>query len=113
MIVWLILGGAVLVVIIAAVLLQKKSGETQKLSDELALTRQERDKMSIKVEELENSFEDKMDKVVQSSIQKIAHAEQAKEEAIQAAQDNYEAAADAHGLLKEKEAIIKELQSNA
>jgi hypothetical protein len=51
-----------------------------------------------------------MDEVVESSIQKISHAEQAKEEAIQAAQDNYEAVADAHAQLKEKDELIKKLQ---
>lgn len=52
-----------------------------------------------------------MDEVVQSSIQKITHAEQAKEEAIQAAQDNFEAAAEANTRLKEQEQLIKKLQS--
>ena len=53
-----------------------------------------------------------MDKVVQSSIQKISHAEQAKEEAVQAAADNYDVAAEAHAQLKEKDALIKELKGN-
>jgi hypothetical protein len=54
-----------------------------------------------------------MDEVVESSIQKLSHAEQAKEEAIRAAQDNYEAAAEVHALLKEKEALINRLQKQA
>jgi len=109
--VWLALGGAVIVVVIAVILLQKKSGEINELSEKLLLVRQERDEKSIALEELENNFEDKMDKVVQSSIQKIAHAEQSKEEAVQAASDNYEMAVEAHTLLKEKDAIIKELEN--
>ena len=109
---WLGLGGVVIVVVIAVILLQKKSGEIDKLAKELALIQQEKDEKSIALEELENNFEEKMDKVVQSSIQKIAHAEQSKEEAVQAASDNYEMAAEAHALLKEKDAIIKELENH-
>jgi hypothetical protein len=62
------------------------------------------------LQKLEQEFEEQMDDVVQSSLQKISHAEQAKEEAIQAAQDNYEAAAEAHAQLREKDALIKKLQ---
>ncbi len=109
---WLGLGGVVIVVVIAVILLQKKSGEIDKLAKELAPIQQQKDEKSIALEELENNFEEKMDKVVQSSIQKIAHAEQSKEEAVQAASDNYEMAAEAHALLKEKDAIIKELENH-
>ncbi len=62
------------------------------------------------LEDLEASFESQMDEVVQSSIQKISHAEQAKEEAIQAATDNYDAAAEAYAVIKEKDDLIKKLQ---
>ncbi len=51
---------------------------------------------------MQNEFDERMDKVVQSSIQKIEYAEQVKEEAIQVAQDNLEAATEIHALLKEK-----------
>jgi DNA repair exonuclease SbcCD ATPase subunit len=82
------------------------AGKEQKLK---AAT-QERDEKASALEALENDFESKMDDVVQSSIQKISHAEQAKEEAVKAAGDNYEAAAEAYAKIKEKEKIIAELQ---
>ncbi len=59
---------------------------------------------------MQNEFDERMDKVVQSSIQKIEYAEQVKEEAIQVAQDNLEAATEIHALLKEKEGLITRLQ---
>lgn len=95
--------------------LQKK--ELQKTVDslttkeqELETVQQDRDHNRSKLAALENDFEDKMDDVVQSSIQKISHAEEAKEEAVQAAHDNYEAAAEAFAKIKEQEQIIAELQ---
>lgn len=111
-IVMVALGLAVVVAVIAGVLLQKKSGELREISDELAQVKEERDKKSGALETLEATFEEEMDKVVTSSIQKIAHAEQAKEEAVQAAEDNYEVAADAHAQLKEKDELIKNLQKS-
>ncbi|MBW1636242.1 MAG: hypothetical protein JRJ68_08210 [Deltaproteobacteria bacterium] len=109
---WLTLGTAIIVVFIALVLLQKKSAEIAGLTKKITIIRQELDEKSGALTELEEKFEEKMDKVVQSSIQKISHAEQAKEEAVQAASDNYEVAAEAHAKLKEKDALIKELQGN-
>lgn len=111
MMMWLAIGGAIIVMIIAAALLQKKSVEISRLTEELALLRQEWDEKKSTFEKQEKDCEEEIDRVVQSSIQKISHAEQAKEEAVQAAHDNYEVAAQAHILLKEKEALIKELQS--
>jgi len=109
---WLALGGTIIVILIILVLLQKKSAEIARLTKELTIIRQERDEKSGALTELEEKFEEKMDKVVQSSIQKISHAEQAKEEAVQAAADNYDVAAEAHAQLKEKDALIKELKGN-
>ncbi len=108
--VWLALGGAVIVTVVAVILLQKKSKQINKLSEELALCQRERDKKSGALEKLENSFEEQMDQVVQSSIEKISHAEHAKEEAVKAASDNFEVASETHALLKEKEALIRKLQ---
>lgn len=138
---WLGLGVAIVVACIAAVLLQKKNreireksgeigqintelaqiaevitrkdGEIRRLSEELAAVKAERDEKRTALEKLEREFEDQMDEVVQSSIQKLSHAEQAKEEAVRAAQDNYEAVAEVHALLKEKEALINKLQQQA
>lgn len=114
---WLGLIVAVVVACAAAVLLQKKAGELsrkegeiRRLTEELALACAERDEKRAALEKLEKEFEEKVDDVVQTSIQKISHAEQAKEEAVRAAQDNYEAAAEVHALLKEKEALINRLQ---
>jgi biopolymer transport protein ExbB/TolQ len=107
---WLALAVVVVVAGISTVLLQKKNGEIKKLSIELAAASQERDEKASAFESLQREFDDKMDRIVQSSIEKIAHAESAKEEAVQAAQDNYEAAAEVHALLKEKEALINKLQ---
>ncbi len=84
--------------------------EAEELKQEVAALKKE---LQIKTEKLagvEKNFEAQMEEVVQSSIQKITHAEQAKEEAIQAAQDNFEAAAEANAQLREKEALIKKLQ---
>ena len=83
----------------------KLSGEVKALKEELA-------SMTEKLAGVEKNFEAQMDEVVQSSIQKITHAEQAKEEAIQAAQDNFEAAAEANARLREKEAQLKQLQGS-
>ncbi len=86
-------------------------GDSEDLSEKIASLKKE---LEVKIQELaavEKHFEDQMDEVVQSSIQKITHAEQAKEEAIQAAQDNFEAAAEANIRLKEQEELIKKLQS--
>lgn len=77
---------------------------------ELEAAKQTLNEKSSALETLENDFESKMDDVVESSIQKIAHAEQAKEDAIDAAEANYEAAAEAHATIKEKESIIADLQ---
>jgi hypothetical protein len=135
---WLGLGLSIVVTCIAAVLLQKKTAKitlktqeislkngelTQKteeitrkdleirhLSEELAAVKSERDEKRNALEKLEREFEDQMDEIVQSSIQKLTHSEQTKEEAIRAAQDNYEAVAEIHALLKEKEALIDKLQ---
>ncbi len=111
--VWLALAAVVVVAGISAVLLQKKSEEIKKLSIELAAASQERDEKASAYDALQREFDEKMDRVVQSSIEKIAHAETAKEEAIQAAQDNYEAAAEVHALLKEKEALINKMQKQS
>ncbi len=106
------LGVAVVVAVVAVVLLQKKAGELQEISDELARVKQERDEKSEGLSTLEATFEEEMDKVVTSTIQKLAHAEKAKEEAVQAAEDNYEVAAEAHDKLREKDEIIKKLQQS-
>ena len=138
MIMWGGYATAVIVAAVAAMLLQKKGGGNSqefarveelfgKLSllekelseaknslvrkeQELKAALQDRDGKASALEALENDFESKMDEVVQSSIEKISHAEQAKEDAVQAAGDNYEAAAEAYAQLKEKEKIIAELQ---
>lgn len=85
--------------------------EVEKLSQELTSLKKELEEKTREVAAVERRFEEQMDEVVQSSIQKITHAEQAKEEAIQAAQDNFEAAAEANTRLKEQEQLIKKLQS--
>ena len=90
-----------------------KDAEIARLSEELAAASAERDEKAAALAKLEEEFESKMDEVVQSSIQKISHAEEAREEAVRAAQDNYEAAAEVHALLKEKEALINRLQKQA
>jgi hypothetical protein len=138
MIMWGGYAAAIIVAGVAAMMLQKKSGGNSqdferaeellgKLSlvekelraaqdslvgkeQELKAALQDRDEKASALEALENDFESKIDDVVQSSIQKIAHAEQAKEDAVQAAGDNYDAAAEAHAQIKEKEKIIAELQ---
>jgi hypothetical protein len=138
MIMWGGYAAAVIVAGVAAVMLQKKGGGNSqdfaraeelfgKLSllekelraakdslvgkdQELKSAIQDRDEKASALEALENDFESKIDDVVQSSIQKIAHAEQAKEEAVQAAGDNYDAAFEAHAQIKEKEKIIAELR---
>ncbi|BHH82455.1 hypothetical protein [Desulforhopalus sp. 52FAK] len=138
LIMWGGYGIAVIVAAVAALLLQKKGGghsqdveQIEELSEKISMLEQElsetkdslvgkeqalkaaqqdRDKNVSALEALENDFESKMDDVVQSSIQKIAHAEQAKEDAVQAADGNYEAAAAAHATIKEKEQIIADLE---
>lgn len=138
MIMWSGYAIAVIVAAVAAIMLQKKGGDNsqdveqaeelngklltleKELSEakdsliekeqELKAALQDRDEKATELEALENDFESKMDAVVESSIQKIAHAEQAKEDAVQAAEGNYEAAADAHATIKEKEQIIADLQ---
>ena len=130
-IVLLALGGVVIAIVAAVIVVQKKSGALKHLSEELTQARRERDEFlkerdliseeaarirrekdekSAALEELENTFEKQMDEVVQSSIEKIAHAEQAKDEAVRAAEDNYEVAAEAYSQLREKDALIKKLQ---
>jgi len=101
-----------IVVVLLLVLLQRKSREISLLREELARASQERDEKRDAFDQLENSFEEEIDKVVQSSIQKIAEAENAKELAVQAAEDNYEVAAEAYAQLKEKDALIKKLQTS-
>ena len=119
-IVWLALGGVVIAIVVAATVVQKKSGALKRLSEELTQVRRERDELSeerdlvseevvqirrerdeksLALEKLEKTFEEQIDEVVESSIQKIAHAEQAKEEAVRAAKDNYEVAAEAYAQL--------------
>ncbi len=138
MIMWGGYAAAVIVAGVAAVMLQKKGGGNNqdfeqakellgKLSllekelseakdslvgkeQELKAALQDRDEKASALEALENDFESKMDDVVESSIEKISHAEQAKADAVQAAEGNYEAAAEAHAQIKEKEKIIAELQ---
>lgn len=97
--------------------LEKKLHETasekngaENLAEELAAVKTALKEKTKALRALEKDFENQMDEIVESSLQKISHAEEAKEEAIQAAQDNYEAAAEAHALLKEKDALIKKLQ---
>ena len=132
-IVWLALGGVVIAIVVAATVVQKKSGVLKRLSEELTQVRRERDKLSeerdliseevvqirrerdeksLALEKLEKTFEEQMDEIVESSIQKIAHAEQAKEEAVRAAKDNYEVAAEAYAQLKDKDELIKKLQGS-
>ena len=138
MIMWGGYAVAVIVAGVAAVMLQKKgdgssqgfeqekefSGKISLLEKELREAKdslvgkeqelkaalQDRDEKALALEALENDFESKMDDVVESSIQKISHAEQAKADAVQAAEGNYEAAAEAHAQIKEKEKIIAGLQ---
>lgn len=95
--------------------LEKAAGsgaDAEKLSSEMENLKKELAAMTEKLNGVEKHFEAQMDEVVQSSIQKITHAEEAKEEAIQAAQDNFEAAAEANARLKEIEAQLKQLQGS-
>lgn len=110
MIIWLVAGVAVIVAAISLLLLFKKNRDVQQLTEELAVVRQDRDEKSAAYEALQKDFEGQMDEVVQASIEKISHAEHAREEAVQAAQDNYEAAAEVHALLKEKEELINKMK---
>ena len=138
MIMWGGYAAAIIVAGVALVILQKKDGgksqdfqRAEKLNEkvsslekeltkakeslvgkeqELKSVLQDRDEKTTALEALENDFESQMDDVVQSSIQKISHSEQAKEDAVQAAEANYEAAAEAHAQIKEKEEIIADLQ---
>ena len=121
---WLGFGIAAVVACVAWVLLQKNGNELKKkdelivekdaeigrLTEQLAYVSAERDEKEAVLAKFEQEFEDRVDEIVQSSIEKISHAEEAKEEAIRAAQDNYEAAAEVHALLKEKEELIDQLQ---
>lgn len=121
---WLGFGIAAVVACVAGVLLQKNGNELKKkdelivekdaeigrLIEQLAYVSAERDEKGAVLAKFEQEFEDRVDEIVQSSIEKISHAEEAKEEAIRAAQDNYEAAAEVHALLKEKEELIDQLQ---
>mgnify|MGYP001823814726 FL=1 len=86
------------------------SADSEKLGEEIAALKKELEEKTKELATVEKRFEEQMDEVVQSSIQKITHAEQAKEEAIQAAQDNFEAAAEANARLKEKDELIRQLQ---
>ncbi|MBT8329762.1 MAG: hypothetical protein KJN87_08665 [Desulfofustis sp.] len=89
---------------------KKNNIDSGKVAEEVATLKKELEAKNEELATVEERFEKQMDEVVQSSIQKISHAEQAKEEAIQAAQDNFEAAAAANTKLKEKEELIKQLQ---
>ena len=89
---------------------QAAGSEVEALSQELTSVKAELEKKSNELATVEQRFEKQMEEVVQSSIDKITHAEQAKEEAIQAAQDNFEAAAEANARLREKEELIRKLQ---
>ncbi|NNK14963.1 MAG: hypothetical protein HKP52_12060 [Desulfofustis sp.] len=89
---------------------KKNNIDSEKVAEEVATLKKELEAKNEELATVEERFEKQMDEVVQSSIQKISHAEQAKEEAIQAAQDNFEAAAAANTKLKEKEELIKQLQ---
>jgi len=101
---------AVVLFIVTLLALQKKSGEISRLTVELNSVREELREKNSKFLELEEDVDKKIDDVVQSSIQKISHAEQSKEEAVKAAQDNYDAAAEAYGVIRERETTIKELE---
>ena len=121
---WLGFGIAAVVACVAGVLLQKNGNELKKkdelivekdaeigrLIEQLAYVSAERDEKGAVLAKFEQEFEDRVDEIVQSSIEKISHAEEAKEEAVRAAQDNYEAAAEVHALLKEKDELIDQLQ---
>ncbi|MBT8345452.1 MAG: hypothetical protein KJO28_04035 [Desulfofustis sp.] len=89
---------------------KKNNIDSEKVAEEVATLKKELEAKNEELATVEERFEKQMDEVVQSSIQKISHAEQAKEEAFQAAQDNFEAAAVANTKLKEKEELIKQLQ---
>jgi len=81
-----------------------------KLQEEVAALKAQLEEKERKLASVEKDFAAQMDEVVQSSIQKITHAEQAKEEAIQAAGDNFDAAAEANAKLKAAEKKIAQLQ---
>lgn len=89
---------------------QDDKEEIIRLTQELEQVRQEIVEKSAALESLENKFDESVDEVVQSTIDKINHAEQAKEEAIKAAEDNYEMVVQAHAQLAEKDKLIKQLQ---
>ena len=84
--------------------------EVERLKEELERVSTERDEGKAALLEAEKKFEESIDEVVQSSIQKISHAEEARDEAVKAAEDNYEMVAEAHARLAEKDKLIKELQ---
>lgn len=93
----------------------QKSAETQNSGDagiqeELAALKAELEIKEQKLASAEKDFAAQMDEVVQSSMEKIIQSEQAKEEAIQAAQDNFEAAAETNVKLREAEAKLAKLQ---
>lgn len=106
-----ILTGATAVAVIAIVVVLKKSAQVKNLKVEINRLKEDYETRLQEFADLQQNFDVKVDEVVQSSIMKISHAEEAKDEAIKAAQDNYEAAADAHAQLREKEALIEKLQS--
>lgn len=89
---------------------QNSGTEEAELQEELANVKAELADTVEKLALVEKDFAAQMDEVVQSSMEKLTHAEHAKEEAIQAAQDNFEAAAEANAKLKEAEALLEKLQ---
>lgn len=105
------LAGAAIIAVFAIVLVKKKSAEIKKLKAEMEMLEKESTAKLDSFADLEQNFEQKIDEVIQSSIQKISHAEEAKDEAVKAAQDNYEAAAEAHAQIKEGEKKIKDLEA--
>ena len=86
--------------------------EISRLTMELEAACRERDEKSAALLSLEEKFEEAVDDVVQSSIDKINHAEQAKEEAVKAAEDNYEMVVEAHAKIAEMDKLIKQLQGS-
>lgn len=121
---WGLAGFFLLVAVVLLTLMQKSRGDLKNNIEEVSTLRESYDDMNselvsvraqlkektAELETLQNEFDERMDKVVQSSLLKIEHAEQAKEEAIQAAQDNLETATEIHAQLKEKEELITRLQ---
>ena len=91
---------------------QGDKAEISRLTTELEAACRERDEKSAALLSLEEKFEEAVDDVVQSSIDKINHAEQAKEEAVKAAEDNYEMVVEAHAKIAEMDKLIKQLQGS-